>query len=339
MMAVNWPIRRYALLPKNSNKKSVVIMLWSPKLERQAIPALPDMTIDADIPKLSWAENYSAYYGIDFRREYSGLRHLIGGFDSAGERIAMQVFMLPGAHSTAFVYHGYYDHVGLFDNVINYFLKHGYSVVAYDMPGHGLSSGEPAAIDDFMRYRQVLSDAFKVVADFGLPARRIGLAQSTGCAVLMSHLLSGGEGDFERVVLMAPLLKPCEWWWGKPAHSILKYFIHSLPRKFADNSDDQAFLEFLRERDPLQARTLPVSWVGALKKWQPWFLKQGPVKSSILILQGDADETVEWRYNLPRIKQKFPNAKVVFVAGARHHLAKESEAYREQLWQACDDYL
>jgi len=314
-------------------------MIWSPELDPKTIPPLPDISVTAEIAQLPWAASYSAYYDIAYEQDYPSLKHLFGGFDSAGERIAMQVFCLPNAHSTAFVYHGYYDHVGLFNNVVNYFLKHGYSVVAYDLPGHGLSSGERAAIDNFRCYQQVLSDAFKVVADFGLPSRRVALAQSTGCAVLMSYLLSGGEAEFERVVLLAPLLKPCDWWWGKPAHSVLKHFIHSLPRKFADNSDDQAFLEFLRERDPLQARTLPLSWVGALKKWQPWFLKQAPVNSSILVLQGDADETVEWRYNLPRIKQKFPNAKVVFVSGAHHHLAKESEAYREQLWQACDDYF
>ena len=238
---------------------------WSPNFDPLALPSLPNIAVDSKISDLEWALEYSRYYDINFEDSYPGLTHLFGAFDSAGERIAIQVFNLADAHSTAFVYHGYYDHVGLFNNVINYFLKHGYSVVAYDLPGHGLSTGERAAIDDFMCYRQVLSDAFKVVADFGLPTRHVGLAQSTGCAVLMSHLLSGGDADFERVVLLAPLLKPCDWWWGKPAHSLLKYFIHSLPRKFADNSDDQLFLEFLRERDPLQARFLPLSWVGALK--------------------------------------------------------------------------
>tara|TARA_R110001592_G_scaffold66438_15_gene204062 strand:+ start:809 stop:1756 length:948 start_codon:yes stop_codon:yes gene_type:complete len=312
---------------------------WSVDFDPFNLPSLPDISADSLIADIDWALDYSSYFDTNFEEAYPGLRHLFGGFDSAGERIAMQVFSLPDAHSTAFVYHGYYDHVGLFNNVINYFLKHGYSVVAYDLPGHGLSTGERAAINDFMSYRQVLSDAFGVVADFGLPARRVGLAQSTGCAVLMSHLLSGGEADFDRVVLLAPLLRPTKWHWGRPAHALLKYFIHSLPRKFADNSDDQIFLEFLRERDPLQARILPVSWVGALKKWQSWFLRQAPVPSSVLILQGDEDETVDWRYNLPRIKRKFPNAKIIHVPGARHHLAKEGEAFREQLWQACDDYL
>ncbi|MFQ3200525.1 MAG: alpha-beta hydrolase superfamily lysophospholipase [Zhongshania sp.] len=312
---------------------------WSADFDPLNLPSLPDISVNSVIADLDWALDYSRYFDTNFEATYAGLRHLFGGFDSAGERIAMQVFNLSDAHSTAFVYHGYYDHVGLFNNVINYFLKHGYSVVAYDLPGHGLSTGERAAIDDFMSYRQVLNDAFRVVADFGLPARRVGLAQSTGCAVLMSHLLSGGEGDFDRVVLLAPLLRPTKWGWGRPAHALLKYFIHSLPRKFADNSDDQAFLEFLRARDPLQARILPVSWVGALKKWQSWFLRQAPVASSMLILQGDEDDTVDWQYNLPCIQRKFPYAKIIHVPGARHHLAKEGEAFRDQLWQACDDYL
>jgi alpha-beta hydrolase superfamily lysophospholipase len=314
-------------------------MKWSPELDLETLPALPDIGPAAEAASLSWVADYCAYYQLDFEDHYAGLKHYVGAFDSVGERIAMQLFVPEGARSTAYVYHGYYDHVGLFNNVIHYFLKHGYAVVAYDMPGHGLSTGERAAIDDFMRYRQVLSDALAVVADFKLPARKVALAQSTGCAILMSHLLSGGDTTFERVVLMAPLLRPCGWWWGKSAHTLLHRYISSLPRKFADNSDDQEFLEFLRDRDPLQARSLPMSWVGALKKWQKWFLKQAPVSSSVLILQGDADETVAWRYNIPRIQKKFPNAKTMFIPGARHHLVKEGEQYRHILWQACDDYL
>ena len=37
--------------------------------------------------------------------------------------------------------HGFYEHVGRYEHVANYFLKHGYSVFAFDQRGHGQSEG------------------------------------------------------------------------------------------------------------------------------------------------------------------------------------------------------
>jgi alpha-beta hydrolase superfamily lysophospholipase len=314
-------------------------MPWPDNIDQENLPSLSPLSLQSTVNSQPWLPEYCAYYGIDFEKDYAGLRHYIGYFEAEGERIATQVFKLPNAQRTAFVYHGYYDHVGLFNNVINYCLKHGCSVVAFDLPGHGLSSGERASIDSFFRYRSVLRAAFAAVAPFELPPRRFAMAQSTGCAIVGSHILDGGSDDFEQVILMAPLVRPRAFWWGKPAHSILKYFLHSLPRRFADNSDDQAFLEFLRERDPLQPRILPVAWVGALKKWLPWFHAQPACDCPVLILQGDADDTVDWQYNLPVLRKKYRRLREVIIHGARHHLVKEGEHYRAQIWQACDAFL
>lgn len=314
-------------------------MRWPDDIDQTALPSLPALSPAARLENSDWGLAYARYYGVDFSTHYTGLQHYLGAVDSGGQRIAVQVFALPGARATAVVLHGYYDHVGLYNNVINYCLKQGYSVVAFDLPGHGLSSGERAAIDDFLRYRQALRDVLGAVTPFSLPQRRIAIAQSTGCAILMSHLLDGGGDDFQQSVLLAPLVRPCDWWWGRPAHALLKHLVSSLPRRFADNSDDQAFLEFLRERDPLQPRTLPMSWISALKKWQPWFKRLPAADSEVLVLQGDADDTVDWRYNLPLIQSKFPRLQQQIIPGARHHLAKEGERYRGQLWAACDQFL
>lgn len=314
-------------------------MYWPDQIDQQRLPTLSPLGPEADLDSQPWLREYCAYYGIDFSKDYPELEHFIGYFDAEGERIAAQVFRLPNAQRTAWVYHGYYDHVGLFNNVINYCLKHGLSVVAFDLPGHGLSTGERAAIDSFFRYRSVLREAFDAVRAFALPTRRIAIAQSTGCAIVGSHLLDGGSEDYEKVVLLAPLVRPREFSWGRPLHAVLKYFLRSIPRRFADNSDDQAFLEFLRERDPLQPRTLPLSWVGALKDWLPWFAQQGACDTPVLILQGDADETVDWRHNLPVLRGKYRALSEQIIRGARHHLVKEGEVYRAQLWQAMDDFL
>ncbi|MCQ4051808.1 alpha/beta hydrolase, partial [Klebsiella pneumoniae] len=54
-----------------------------------------------------------------------------------------------------------------------------------------------------------------------------------------------------------------------------------------------------------------------------------------LIIQGEADMTVDWQYNLPILQRKFPSAEVLRLPEARHHLVNE----REELRQAYFDFL
>ncbi len=297
---------------------------------------LPPLSASAENSPL--AQAYFQFYGIDFENRFDGLKHHFGVFSSAGFEIAAHAFIPPKAEKTAFLYHGFYDHVGLFKHAIEYCLKRNYAVFAYDLPGHGLSSGARAEIDRFDQYLQVLNDAFHAAAVFDLPKPKIAIAQSTGCAVLMTYLLQGGNA-FEKEVLLAPLVRPAGWRWGKPLHSVIGGLIRSLPRNWAENSGDKAFLAFLRESDPLQCQVLPMSWVNALKKWEPAFHRLPDSAKTVLVVQGDSDTTVDWRFNLPAIHQHFPNAVVAHLSGARHHLVNESEAIRASMWSRVSVYL
>ena len=61
-------------------------------------------------------------------------------------------FRLPESASpkgTVFILHGYFDHVGLYTQLIDRCLGAGFDVLAYDQPGHGLSSGTLTAIGSF----------------------------------------------------------------------------------------------------------------------------------------------------------------------------------------------
>ncbi len=301
----------------------------------------------AQLPRLSpqrldnaeLAESYFHYYGIDFEHRYRGLEHFFGAFTGAGYDVATHVFRLPGATATAWIYHGYYDHVGLFNHAIDYCLSRGYSVVAYDLPGHGLSSGERASVASFRHYVEVIGEALVAVEPFGLPKRRIALAQSTGAAVLMTHLLEGGEADFDKLVLLAPLVRPMGWQWGRHTHSLLSPFVKALPRRWSQNSNDAEFLHWLRHEEPLQCTDLPLAWVTALKKWEAEFHWLGHCQRELLIVQGECDKTVDWQFNIPAILAHFPKAEVCYLHQGRHHLVKESEAIRQKIWQRISDYL
>lgn len=84
-------------------------------------------------------------------------------------------------------------------------------------------------------------------------------------AILLDYLLHGGERpELGETILLAPLVRPRAWGWSKLSYRLLSPFVDSIPRRFSENSSDPQFLDFLREHDPLQPRTLPTAWVGAL---------------------------------------------------------------------------
>jgi alpha-beta hydrolase superfamily lysophospholipase len=114
-------------------------------------------------------------------------------------------------------------------------------------------------------------------------------------------------------------------------YTVLRPFRSGVRRKFMPNSGDTEFLAFV-QNDPLQSTTLPVQWVGAMRQWIRAFREHPVTDFAPLIIQGSADETVDWRWNIPMIRQKFPHAQLRMVDGARHHLANEVRHLREEVF-------
>lgn len=100
------------------------------------------------------------------------------------------------------------------------------------------------------------------------------------------------------------------------------------------NSGDPAFLEFIAHRDPLQARQLPLEWIGAMKRWAEELHELPPSPRAASVIQGDADTTLDWRYNLRLLRRKLPNGRFHLLPGARHHLVNETAPIREQAFAA-----
>ncbi|MFZ5757450.1 MAG: alpha/beta fold hydrolase [Pseudomonadota bacterium] len=282
--------------------------------------------------------DYARFYGLD--RVSSAavaapatVRHGIGYLDAAGYRIVLQCWRRPAPRGTVLVLHGYYDHTGIFDHIIGAVLASGFDVLAYDLPGHGLSSGEPAAINDFVEYQTVLRAVVDGMSSWARPMYVV--AQSTGGAIFMEYLLAGRQdrvrAPFAGAVLLAPLVRPVNWKVNSRIHRVVSLFRKTIARKFAVNSHDEEFLAFLRNGDPLQSRVLSVRWVGALKRWIPRMEAHAPIDYPLVVVQGDEDGTVDWRHNLGVIREKFPGVTVHMIEHGRHQLVNESEAIRAQV--------
>ena len=279
--------------------------------------------------------DFCQYYGIGFANQSPALEHRIGSVSSGQYTLAVHSYQQPGATSNLLLVHGYLDHTGLFGELIEYGLSRGCNVVIFDLPGHGLSSGEPAAIDDFKEYSRAISSVLAAVDLPDLPWWT--MAQSTGCSALMEFSRTT-NWPFEATVFLAPLIRPKGWINVRIAYTLLHRFIDGTKRGFSDNSANKDFLAFIRQ-DPLQSKKISVRWVGALKRWLTDLQMKDLGMGAVLVIQGDADETVAWRRNMEDMPILAPGCKIVYLDGAGHHLANESQSIRNTYIQQLNDFL
>ena len=249
-----------------------------------------------------------------------------GTFVSGGRSLAAQVFSPKAARGTVIVCHGYYDHAGVWKHAIRHLVRDGYTVAVYDQPGHGLSPGTRASIGDFGEYTAALGD-FVAICTNNLPPPYHLVAHSMGCAAAIDYLQRTPESPLARVVLTAPLVRSVAWNLSGFGRTVSRSFLDSVPRKFRRNSSDRTFLAF-HARDPLQTRTVPMQWVSAHRAWVERLLETAPCRTPVKIIQGTADTTVSWRYNLRLLKKKFPAADITEIKKAKHQLINESPELR-----------
>ncbi|MDF2490042.1 MAG: alpha/beta hydrolase [Pseudomonas sp.] len=284
-------------------------------------------------PLSAQALNYQRYYTLPGQGWLGGLQ--IDGFDLVG-----QVWLPEAPVATLFVLHGFYDHMGLYRHVVEWALGQGFAVIACDLPGHGLSSGERASIDDFLVYQHMLQALFEQARQLDLPRPWHLCGQSTGGAIVVDHLLHEGERSpvDGQAILLAPLVRPRAWYWSKLSYRVLRHFVSGIDRRFSENSNDPRFLPFL-QADPLQPRRLPTAWVGALVSWIKRIESAPSSPRRPLIVQGEADGTVDWPYNLKVLKAKFADPQILMLPEARHHLVNELPGIRERYFAFIDQRL
>ncbi|MDN3522968.1 alpha/beta hydrolase [Halomonas ramblicola] len=285
-------------------------------------------------------ERYLGHYGLaPLLAGHVGL-HL--GYVAAGEfRLWTQVWSPPVPLGTAFVVHGYFDHLGLYRHLLERLLERGWRVVLWDLPGHGLSSGPRASIGDFDDYGGCLHELQRYLeAEELAPRPWLGVGQSTGAAILATDALAHADGErWAGLALLAPLVRPWGWSQSSWLHLLVGPFLRSIPRKFRANSTDADFAAFLRDQDPLQADRVAIDWISAMRRWMPRLLALPPNPVPTLILQGEQDLTVDWEWNLQVLAKKFPNAEIHRHPEARHHLVNEAEPIRRALFATLDRFI
>ncbi|MBT8374983.1 MAG: alpha/beta fold hydrolase, partial [Deltaproteobacteria bacterium] len=106
--------------------------------------------------------SYFRYYDFDLKET----SHFWGTFNSGNKKIAAHILMPADSKGSVFLLHGFFDHSGIMKNLIRHCLDRHYAVAIYDLPGHGFSSEQGLAINDFSEYVAVLEDFIKICKDY-----------------------------------------------------------------------------------------------------------------------------------------------------------------------------
>jgi alpha-beta hydrolase superfamily lysophospholipase len=147
------------------------------------------------------------------------------------------------------------------------------------------------------------------------------------------------KNDFDRIILAAPLIHSVLWNTSKIGYKLLSPFIKQVVRVFRRNSSDNDFLHFVKYQDPLQARKLPLRWTNALYNWNDKIVNAEVSDKSILIIQGKADATVDYKFNLRFLKLKFPDTQIKLLENARHELFNERREIRQEVFRCIKNWL
>ncbi|WP_085524287.1 alpha/beta hydrolase [Tuberibacillus sp. Marseille-P3662] len=278
---------------------------------------------------------YLDYYGF----QLENVAFHLGKLEIDGTDIMVQMFSPRESKGTVFLLHGYLDHVGYLQRIIQFLNDHHYSVISYDLQGHGLSEGEKASVDAFSDYVLTLEKLMKKARD-EMPDPFYVIGHSTGGAIAINYVLKHRNHRFNKVVLAAPLIRSKYWHLTKLGHTLAKPFpfIDDINRHFRKNSSNQKYLS-LAKKDPLQPQAIPLEWVDALIEWNENIQTYTETTLNTCVIQGDEDDTVAQQYNLEFIEDKFQNLQVFHIEKGRHQLFNEQTQIREKVFAIIKQFL
>lgn len=274
--------------------------------------------------------------------------------------LGVQVFAPPQPwRGTVFFTHGYLAHMGVFIDMARYITEAGYVVVAFDLPGHGFSTGERANIESFDQYGFTVADMVQWAQDLPsleLPAvspwvhRRRGtfsggdelvnplpfpepwfaLGHSTGATAFVIHgehlRREGAESPFAHRILISPLVRNV--YWG-PAITYAR-LTWRLRRHYRP---------LIGSGQLVGSHNFPITWALALGDWNREVRREyQPQAGGVSILQGEQDDVVAIDYNLRTLQELLPESTVLLYP-EMNHVMHRKKPENVALWQDVVDIL
>lgn len=244
-------------------------------------------------------------------------------------KVNVQIFKPENSRGNVFLLHGYLSHIGYLKHIIEYLNAKNFTVISYDLQGHGLSTGKIASVQSFDDYGRTMEKLLTIIRKEIIgPIYLIG--HSTGGALIVDYILRHPDHPIEKAIMVAPLIRSNHWNLSKIGLYTMKFFpfIKHIKRNFRQNSSDEKYLQAIKI-DPLQSTNVPLEWVNALINWNKKIQEYHSSKKFIYLIQGNRDKTVDWKYNVQFLQRKFDNLQIVQIDQGRHELFNETPHIRD----------
>jgi alpha-beta hydrolase superfamily lysophospholipase len=283
-------------------------------------PVKRDMQAFEDISQSVAWQLYRQRYGLDHGA------HMVGRIQVKDADVVCQYFPVPESQGILFYWHGYFDHAASAFPWLDWCQNQNISLVVCEHPNHGLCPIALPEVASFEVYQKVLKGVFDLFQPLSKQAWYL-MGHSMGGGVIMDYVLTNPDRaqDFEKIVLLAPLVKVARWSEVSLFHTLLKPFVKKVSRRFRQSPEQAQLLENFLSKDPLIRRDIPVSWIGHLKQWVKKMEDHPKSDLMPLIIQGLQDKTLDVTYNLKYIQNRFEQAKIIELSEALHHLPHEAQ--------------
>jgi alpha-beta hydrolase superfamily lysophospholipase len=281
-----------------------------------------------------WVEHMHGPFSAEYMHEYGwdrlaadGLQVRLGLVPWRAGSLGVVLLTPRGRPRGTIIFaHGYLSHTGSFRGVLEPFVRAGFSVAAFDLPGHGFSDGERGAIADFELYGSAVTDLTGYLAasdplGLSLPRPWYAIGHSTGATAFFIHLSRNPVATrFERLVLITPLVRSAYW-----ELSMLGLALSGWIMRHAEPFGGYERL--------LGIRRFPMTWVESLRAWNDIAENYLPIDTPTLLIQGADDQVVDHRFNLAWFRRHIRQLRIVEVPGAGHIVQQDQvlqSAFLEQ---------
>jgi len=153
-------------------------------------------------------EKYQSYFFNKLNTQKDA--HFFYKYNVGQYTIVSQFFLSNTDDETVLLSHGYLDHSGFNQSLVNVLLANQYNVILYDQPGHGLSSGNRSSIDSFNTYQQVLNQTVKHYQPYLHNTIHV-IGHSTGNVGIIDALSKNNKAWTGQTIMLAPLIRSKLW--------------------------------------------------------------------------------------------------------------------------------
>jgi alpha-beta hydrolase superfamily lysophospholipase len=244
-------------------------------------------------------QEYSAHFAFEeYLPDDFDYQHYLGKIEwKKDEYVGVNFFQISEPRGHMVLFHGFLGSQALWRNTLGRFLVQGYNLVMVDLPGHGFATGIRGAIDDFDDYGLLINAALDWYLARVPEAKALILGgHSTGATGIIQYLKKPMH-PIAGIFMVNPLLHHVYWDVGQ----IAAFFLQGLAPYHRPLFTPDAYLG---------PTFFPASWPVRLGEWNSRLPKSIPLGIPLYIHQGENDEVVDFKHNLPRLQKLFPQAQI-----------------------------